>query len=857
MKGICCLIAVILVAVSGPVSAETTAVRLRSRTFLPDANLSLFSRQAPPTETRYLFAQFRGSDRPTLQAELAESGIELLRPIPDDTWVIAVPPAAWNSTELLERLEWVAEIDPTDKLPARLAQGEFGDWAELPDGRVTLRVRFHDGVDPEDARPELESLGAEVGARMTVFPGWNVTLEPSRLLDIASLEKVVWISESIPVPQLENDGSRASTGAEILQLPPSNLTGFGVTVGVMDGGAVVHDDLSDRLINVDPGTNNSHATHVCGTIGSSGECSEGSGGTDLQWRGMAPSASIYTWNTNDSTLAKMANAVSIYDVDLHNNSWGFGVSSANCSIYGDYDLIVPDLDALVRGSAGKRVQFIYSAGNERDDGDCPLIDGGYGCLNPPKSAKNLLVVGAVNSDDDTMTAFSSWGPTDDGRIKPDVVAPGCEAGGEGYIHSTLPDPIKYGGGGWCGTSMAAPAATGVLAQLLELFDQSSPGMTAEPSFLRAALAATAADLGNPGPDYANGHGRIDAERAAAVIANQTNYVFSIADSSFVEYTFHVPEDGSVRVVLAWDDPDALPMADPALVNDIDLVLISPDQTLYEPWVLDPVQPSLDAVRGPDHLNNIEHITVSDPVAGIWKARVTAFDIPQGPQIVSLVGIDLKAPTTGPTDLATSNAQDSSLDLTWNEDRPFDYHNTVIIRYTGTLEWAGPTQGEVLTASQELAPNEYVVYVGRENHSGFPFVDAGLDSETEYHYRGYIVDRAWNYSPPDSASGTTTGVSSVAAAPSFEFALRSPAPNPARGKTEIAFTLPSAEEVTLTVYDPSGRRIRTLVDESRVPGAHVVVWDGRNDRGRPVAPGVYFYELRTGSHRATKQISWIR
>jgi hypothetical protein len=121
----------------------------------------------------------------------------------------------------------------------------------------------------------------------------------------------------------------------------------------------------------------------------------------------------------------------------------------------------------------------------------------------------------------------------------------------------------------------------------------------------------------------------------------------------------------------------------------------------------------------------------------------------------------------------------------------------------------------------------------------------------------MVDRAWNFSPPDSASGTTTGVSSVATTPSFQFALRSPGPNPARGMSEIVFTLPSAEQVTLTVYDPSGRRIRTLVDESRNPGAHAVVWDGQNDRGRAVAPGVYFYELRAGSHRATRQISWIR
>ena len=317
MKGILCLFAAVALSVVSAAHAETTPVRLRSRTFLPDANASFFSRQAPPTETRYLFAQFRPSSLPVLRSELAASGIKLLRPIPEDTWIIAVPPAAWNSDVLLERLEWAAEIDPTDKMPARLVAGRVSGAAQRPGGRVALRIRFHDDVDPDLAGTELESLGAILGDPMAVFPGWTVALEPSRLLDIAALDKVLWVTEAL-VPELENDGSRASTGAETLQL--SNLTGFGVTVGVMDGGMVLHADMADRLTNVDAGTESSHATHVTGTIGSSGVGSEDAGGSDLQWRGMAPSVEFYNWTNTDSVLAKMANAVSIYDVDLHNNS---------------------------------------------------------------------------------------------------------------------------------------------------------------------------------------------------------------------------------------------------------------------------------------------------------------------------------------------------------------------------------------------------------------------------------------------------------------------------------------------------------------------------------------------------------
>jgi hypothetical protein len=90
-----------------------------------------------------------------------------------------------------------------------------------------------------------------------------------------------------------------------------------------------------------------------------------------------------------------------------------------------------------------------------------------------------------------------------------------------------------------------------------------------------------------------------------------------------------------------------------------------------------------------------------------------------------------------------------------------------------------------------------------------------------------------------------------------FALKRSVPNPARGMARIGFTLPQAGRVTLHVFGLHGERVRTLVDGERPAGAHSVAWDGRDDRGRVVGPGTYFYRLEGLGRSATQRLVWIR
>ena len=187
---------------------------------------------------------------------------------------------------------------------------------------------------------------------------------------------------------------------------------------------------------------------VAGIIGGNGSRSSTNGGTANQWRGMAPGANLYSYKSDGPLeddyldfLADLEAAVGTDYIDIANNSWGT-TTGCNDFLYGVYEGICPTLDAAVRGDYGNPVTIVFSAGNERDGyswdavnehqlfdciGESVAPFENYRTINYPKAAKNTAV-GAIDSDNDRMTNYSSWGPLDDGRIKPDIVASGHHNG---------------------------------------------------------------------------------------------------------------------------------------------------------------------------------------------------------------------------------------------------------------------------------------------------------------------------------------------------------------------------------------------------------------------------------------------
>jgi hypothetical protein len=626
-------------------------IALKSREFIPNVGVEPALAQEladAEDERRHVLLQFENIPTDVQRAALEAVGVRLLSYVPHYTWFASMSAKSNLQEPAVPRVRWMGMIQAADRTAPILR--ERGVRQNMVDdrGRIALDVRFFSDVPVAQALDVLNGYGATVEAKFSDFHRFVVRVEPQAIDGLAREDGVQWIAGAAPPKTSYNDGIRTQTNVEALHGPTYGLTGNGVDLGIWDGGKVDdHVDFSGRLTVVETSASVSdHSTHVAGTMAGDGSNSANQGGTANQWRGMAPGADVFSYYW-DSNLSDHNGAINTYGIELSQNSWGYTVDEGwldNCYLFGDYDLDAPDYDDIVTGLYGDRIVVVFAGGNERNDGDCgmsstsPYIN--YANIAPPSTAKNAIIVGASNSNDDSMTTFSSWGPVDDGRIKPDVVAPGCEQGGS--IWSTVPTN-SYGG--MCGTSMAAPAVSGIAGLIIEQYGATFGGGDPLPSTVKALLVQTAVDLDdatsyyNTGPDYASGYGRVDAQAAVDQVIAQNLREDQISHGQMDTFTITVSAGTPVlQVTLAWDDEPGAVNANPALVNNLDLILVEPDgTTTHLPWVLDPINPASNASTGTDSVNNVEQVAVNSPTAGTWEVRVIGTNVPVGPQLYSLVG----------------------------------------------------------------------------------------------------------------------------------------------------------------------------------------------------------------------------
>jgi hypothetical protein len=330
-----------------------------------------------------------------------------------------------------------------------------------------------------------------------------------------------------------------------------------------------------------------------------------------------------------------------YSADLYNASIGTNtVEWFPCSYEGNYGATSQLVDAIVRGSLGEPFIAVWANGNERRLPDCGST---YHTTAPTACAKNPIHAGATDSSDDSMSSFSSWGPCDDGRLKPTLSAPGVNV-------MSCNDSNWYES--MSGTSMASPTTAGIIALMLEQYrDTYSTSGEFLPSTAKALLMHTAVDLGHTGPDYQFGYGRIDGVAAVdTIMARDFREETITAQGQIDEYTITVSGSPTqLKASLAWDDPAGSLAAIKKLVNDLDLELQAPNGTIYYPWVLDPSNPGNPATLGVDDINNQEQVVVNSPVTGTWTVRVKGATVPDAPQDYSLVfpGADTAPKNTTP------------------------------------------------------------------------------------------------------------------------------------------------------------------------------------------------------------------
>ncbi|RMF71486.1 MAG: hypothetical protein D6744_17900 [Planctomycetota bacterium] len=619
---------------------------------------------------RYFVVQFR---EPLTRAEresVLADGVRLLTYVGNNgfyaTW--SDQPVDAGAIAASPKIHAVVPIDPTWKLEASLARGVVHPWMIVSPAKdptaiglketdvvtiedvvannptVGVYVLFHADVDLDnEAAPLLGFYQGRPRSMLRSVNGMVVEMPYDNLAALATEQIVRWIEPPLPQMSVVNDSNRARVGADIVQQPPYGLDGSGVTVLVYDGGTGLasHADFGGRLFVRDSSGTHYHSTHVAGTIGGSGAAS---GGT---YRGMAPGVILESYGfeqpgglqqgflyTDPGDLeADYGDAILNHGADIANNSIGTNTAPNGfpCDWEGNYGVTGSLIDSIAAGFFGQPFRIVWANGNERGSGRCGTT---YHTTAPPACAKNHITVGALNSNDDSVTSFTSWGDTDDGRLKPDISAPGCQSDGDGGVTSASDS------GGYttlCGTSMASPTVCGIGALLLQDYRAQYPGAPDFPgSMLKVWLAHTAVDLEETGPDYKTGYGSVRVQPAIDLM-RAGNFASGAVDQGET-YSFLVISDGvnPVKVTLAWDDVPGTPEVMPVLVNDLDLRVFDPSGTRYYPWTLNPASPATPAVRTQeDHANNIEQVVIDAPVAGAYRVEVYGFNVPQGPQSFSV------------------------------------------------------------------------------------------------------------------------------------------------------------------------------------------------------------------------------
>ena len=673
---------------TSPPEKKTRPIKLKSRTFIPEqsdvakiqADLANSADASAATDARvHILVQLDRIPSDEEKAMLEEQGIKLLSYVPDYSWVASVLVSALVEASSIPIVDWLGGLDLADKVSTDILEGDFGDWHYIAErDEVAVVVRIHKDVELSAGRDAVVQHGGEVRNEVQSIHALTAHVPRTSLHDLAQDDRIFYVETAMPAFTENNEGQQAAHNIDVLQpapytvAPTYSLDGSGIDVLVYDGGQVDdHVDFGTRLIHGDSAIVSDHATHVAGTVAGDGTNSAAEGGSALQWHGVAPGATVISYgiSLNGSGTffytdigdieSDWDDAKNTHGADMGTASLGSNVASNGypCSLHGDYGAASELLDEIVRGSLGEPYIATWAAGNERASwaGDCATWSGGacgssYGTVAPPGSAKNPIHVGASYSNDNSIVEFSSWGPTDDGRLKPTIIAAGSQSNGDIGITSTdIGDTYSVK----CGTSMATPGVAGIVALMLEQYrDTYASSDEFLPSTAKAILINSAVDAGSVGPDYGFGYGLVDAQAAVdTIIDGRFREATLNANGEEHEYAIRVVGGTSLlQVSLAWDDPAAAAYSANALVNDLDIELISPTDVVHQAWVLDPANPATAATTGTDTLNNQEQVTVNNPEVGVWRVRVTGSVVPTTPQQYSLastqqlISMDILHPT---------------------------------------------------------------------------------------------------------------------------------------------------------------------------------------------------------------------
>ena len=644
--------------------AEPKLIRLRNETISTEqpvkaAAAAAVQRLGPAQAFSGLFLlQFTTRLEPAWKAQLQALRVGLLRYVPEDAFIVRCDQANLDQVRALPFVRWLGEYRTDHKI--HRAVGDRAARA-LPGDAPPVSILFSPDATPAEmatARLLLQSLARESHSRFgNVLRG---KIAPARLQELARSPAVLWIE---PAPQIKlydeiaakivgGDGGPGATSTQSL-----GFDGSGVTVAVADSGlyegntGTMHPDLAGRVSAflyygalTDAADEHSHGTHVTGIIAGNGATGEVDETGALYGLGLAPGANIVAQRIFDGvgnyepppTSETLTRDAVRAGADIGSNSWGDDTQGRYDISAAEFDALVRDADALAPGDQPYILEF--SAGNA---GPGPQT------IGSPAVAKNVIATGASENDrfdffiyaegQDTIADFSSRGPCEDGRIKPDVVAPGTwiaslrsPLGDDENAWAPISDYYLYQGG----TSQAGPQVSGAAAVFVQYYRYLYGLGTPSPALVKAALINSAHDMeeaggdSQPTPNMDEGWGRVDLTQ---LMLSSRNYEFLDqtqllrAGQTYQRTVVIASSLEPLVITLAYTDVPGLPAAIPALVNDLDLELVAPDGKTYRGNQFRDGE-SVPEAPTPDNINNVEGIYISQPLPGEYTLRVRASNV---------------------------------------------------------------------------------------------------------------------------------------------------------------------------------------------------------------------------------------
>ena len=552
--------------------------------------------------------------------EMESIGINFLEYIPNKTYVVYSSKNLSYDDFLVYNLYSITKIMPSFKIDPKISKNPLPKWAFF-DNKLHVKILIYKNVNLNIVNENLSSINSfSVLSIDSLNNNIIGSLNPEDLHLLASLNYVWYIEPIDPPSTPENKTAITLHRSNIINVNYTNgkkYNGEGINIMMQDDGLVgPHIDRQGRLdqsncSGCSSSASNDHGDHVSGTI-------MGAGNLDPKAKGMADGAFLYVYGSSNNNYNDVPNLYQNNDVVITSKSYSNGCNAGYTSLAQDLDEQINSYPSLIH---------VFSAGNDGAS-DCGYGAGsGWGNVTGGhKQGKNVIATANL-SQTSILASSSSRGPAADGRIKPDIGAKGTN------VYSTEHDNTY---GSKTGTSMSCPGISGVMAQLYHAYKDLNQNQNPNSALMKCVLLNSANDIGNPGPDFKNGWGEVNAFQALEILEDNNYFSNSILQGLVNTHDINVPSGvKEMNVMIYWHDKEASANASIALVNDLNMTLSDPNSNVFYPWLLDPTPNAnilnQNAITGIDDLNNMEQITLLNPSPGTYTLSIDGFSIPFGPQ----------------------------------------------------------------------------------------------------------------------------------------------------------------------------------------------------------------------------------